>query len=89
MELTQLITQLPIVGLFFWYTIFMVDKLEKLVSKMQEDWQMFIKDIQIENKNRDVGYQAALKEFSDVLKEHTKVLMDSEIRKAIDRREGR
>lgn len=85
--LINTVIQFPVAAIVIWLFFKLSDKHEKFVKAMQDDWQDFIKDIQEDNKIRDLGYQSALREFGNVLKDHTKVLMDVEVRKHIEARD--
>lgn len=78
-DISQIIVQLPIVGIFIWYTMVMIGKWEKFVIKMQDDQQAFITD-------RDKQYENVLcrlgKQIEDNSRE-TKELSGA-VKKGID-----
>ena len=73
-QLINTVVQFPVAAIVIWLFFKLSEKHEKFVERMQEDWQGFIKDMEEENGKRDAGYQAALKEFGGVLREHTELL---------------
>lgn len=77
-QIINTIVQFPVAAIVIWLFFKLSEKHEKFVERMQDDWQAFIKDMQTENTARDKGYQEALKEFGNVLRDHTHVLKEVE-----------
>jgi hypothetical protein len=77
-QIINTIVQFPVAAIVIWLFFKLSEKHEKFVQAMQDDWQAFIKEMQKENMDRDKGYQEALREFGNVLRDHTYVLKEAE-----------